>query len=102
VPKWFFIYNHLHAVHAIASCNAAEMAMGMLLEADQSPVDPQGDERGLPREGHYLAAGQARLELPDFASITDGTAVVVPVTVVDRNGTEVVRADITCWVTAVR
>lgn len=33
VPKWFFVYNHLHTVHAIASCNAAEVAMGMLMEA---------------------------------------------------------------------
>ena len=27
VPKWFFVYNHLHTVHAIASCNAAEIAI---------------------------------------------------------------------------
>ena len=33
VPKWFYVYNHLGTVHAIASCNAAEMAMGMLMEA---------------------------------------------------------------------
>ena len=33
VPKWFFVHNHLHTVHAIASCNAAEIAMGMLMEA---------------------------------------------------------------------
>ena len=33
VPKWFFVYNHLHTVHAIASCNAAEAAMGMAMEA---------------------------------------------------------------------
>ena len=33
VPKWFFVHNHLHTVHAIASCNAAELAMGMLMEA---------------------------------------------------------------------
>jgi acyl-coenzyme A thioesterase PaaI-like protein len=33
VPKWFFVHNHLHTVHAIASCNPAEMAMGMLMEA---------------------------------------------------------------------
>src|ERR1700760_2734091 len=33
VPKWFFVYNHLHTVHAIASCNAAEIAMGMAMEA---------------------------------------------------------------------
>jgi hypothetical protein len=29
----FFVYNHLHTVDAIASCNAAEIAMGMLMEA---------------------------------------------------------------------
>ena len=42
---------------------------------------------------------QARLEPPDFASITDGTELTVPVQVLDRTGTEVVHADITCWVT---
>jgi len=41
----------------------------------------------------------ARLEPPDFASITDGTELTVPVSVLDRTGTEVVHADITCWVT---
>jgi uncharacterized protein DUF4442 len=25
VPKWFFVHNHLHTVHAIASCNAADI-----------------------------------------------------------------------------
>jgi acyl-coenzyme A thioesterase PaaI-like protein len=68
VPKWFFLYNHLHTVHAIASCNAAEMAMGM----------------------------------PDFTSITDGTELVVPVSVIDRARTEVVHADITCWLKPAR
>jgi hypothetical protein len=42
---------------------------------------------------------QARLEPPDFASITEGTEIVVGVQVVDRTGAEVVHADITCWVT---
>jgi Domain of unknown function (DUF4442) len=42
---------------------------------------------------------QARLEPPDFTSITDGAELVVPVSVVDRAGTEVVHADITTWVT---
>jgi Domain of unknown function (DUF4442) len=45
---------------------------------------------------------QARLRPPDFTSITDGTEVVVPVQVLDRAGTEVVHADITCWVTPAR
>jgi acyl-coenzyme A thioesterase PaaI-like protein len=42
---------------------------------------------------------QARLDPPDFISIVDGTEIVVPVSVVDKSGTEVVHADITCWVT---
>jgi acyl-coenzyme A thioesterase PaaI-like protein len=102
VPKWFFIYNHLHTVHAIASCNAAEMAMGMLMEATVPTT-----HRWIPKAMtvQYLEKAttslraQARLAPPDFASITEGVDLVVPVSVVDRSGTEVVHADITCWVT---
>ncbi|OBG20187.1 thioesterase [Mycolicibacterium celeriflavum] len=102
VPKWFFVHNHLHTVHAIASCNAAEMAMGMLMEATVP-----ASHRWIPKAMHveYLdkattsLRAQARLAPPDFSSITDGADVVVPVSVVDRAGTEVVHADITCWVT---
>jgi hypothetical protein len=42
---------------------------------------------------------KARLDPPDFDSITDGVELVVPVSVVDKSGTEVVHADITTWVT---
>jgi cytochrome oxidase Cu insertion factor (SCO1/SenC/PrrC family) len=42
---------------------------------------------------------RAELDPPDFNQITDGVDVVVPVSVTDRNGTEVVHADITTWVT---
>jgi hypothetical protein len=42
---------------------------------------------------------QARVDPPDFGTITDGTEIVVPVNVVDKAGVEVVHADITCWVT---
>ncbi len=42
---------------------------------------------------------RAELDPPDFSQITDGVDVVVPVSVTDRNGTEVVHADITTWVT---
>jgi len=102
VPKWFFVHNHLHTVHAIASCNAAEMAMGMLMEATVPTT-----HRWIPKAMNvqYLAKATtslratARIELPDFASITEGTDLVIPVSVVDRDGTEVVHADITTWVT---
>jgi acyl-coenzyme A thioesterase PaaI-like protein len=106
VPKWFFVYNHLHTVHAIASCNAAEVAMGMLMEATVPP-----SHRWIPRSMtvQYLQKAttallaRAELEPPDFTQIRagrQGMDVVVPVSVTDRSGTEVVHADITAWVTA--
>jgi acyl-coenzyme A thioesterase PaaI-like protein len=96
------VHNHLHTVHAIASCNAAEMAMGMLMEATVPT-----SHRWIPKAMNvqYLAKATtslratAHLDLPDFDAIREGTEIVVPVNVVDRSGTEVVHADITTWVT---
>lgn len=102
VPKWFFVHNHLHTVHAIASCNAAEMAMGMLMEATVPTT-----HRWIPKSMNvqYLQKATtslravARVDPPDFDAIGDGAELVVPVSVTDRSGTEVVHADITTWVT---
>jgi acyl-coenzyme A thioesterase PaaI-like protein len=96
------VNSHLHTVHAIASCNAAEMAMGMLMEATVPTT-----HRWIPKAMtvQYLAKATtslratARLDPPDFSSITEGAKIVVPVSVTDRSGTEVVHADITTWVT---
>jgi acyl-coenzyme A thioesterase PaaI-like protein len=105
VPKWFFVYNHLGTVHAIASCNAAEMAMGMLMEATVPTT-----HRWILKATtvHYLEKATtslraiARVDQPDFGAIDQGAELVVPVTVTDRHGVEVVHADITTWVTPVR
>ncbi len=102
VPKWFFVHNHLHTVHAIASCNAAEVAMGMAMEATVPST-----HRWIPKSMtvQYLAKAttslRARAEFtpPDFDAITDGAELVVPVSITDRAGIEVVHADITTWVT---
>jgi acyl-coenzyme A thioesterase PaaI-like protein len=102
VPKWFYVYNHLGTVHAIASCNAAELAMGMLMEATVPTT-----HRWIPKSMtvQYLEKAttslraQARLAPPDFAAITEGDEVVVPVNVFDEAGAEVVHAEITTWVT---
>jgi acyl-coenzyme A thioesterase PaaI-like protein len=103
VPKWFFVYNHLHTVHAIASCNAAEITMGMLMEATVPT-----SHRWIPKSMNvqYLEKAttslraQARLDpVPDFGVITEGAEITVPVAVVDKSGAEVVHAEITCWVT---
>ena len=104
VPKWFMVYNHLHTVHAIAACNAAEVAMGMLMEA----TVPRS-HRWIPKAMtvQYLEKActslraRAQLDVPDFTQITEGVELVVPVSVTDRSATEVVHADITTWVTPV-
>ncbi|WP_428350012.1 hotdog fold domain-containing protein [Mycolicibacterium sp.] len=105
VPNWFFVHNHLRTVHAIASCNAAEMAMGMLMEATVPTshrwIPKAMSVRYLHKATTSLRA-TARIEPPDFAAITEGTEVVVPVSVADRNGTEVVHAEITTWITPSR
>jgi len=102
VPKWFLVHNHLHTVHAIASCNAAEMAMGMLMEATVPSTHrwiPKGMTVSYLAKATTSLRATARLTPPDFTSITEGADVVVPVSVTDRRGVEVVHADITTWVT---
>ncbi|MFC8042739.1 hotdog fold domain-containing protein [Nocardia sp. NPDC057353] len=102
-PKWFGIRNHIGTFHAIAACNLAEVAMGMLSEATVPTT-----HRWIPKamRVEYLAKAETGLravaelaEIPDFAAITEGAEVVVPVSIYDANGVEVVHADITTWVT---
>ncbi|WP_167105989.1 hotdog fold domain-containing protein [Mycobacterium sp. DL592] len=105
IRKWILTYNHLRTVHAIAMCNAAEMAMGMLMEATVPTT-----HRWIPKamDVQYLHKATtslracARLDPPDFAAITEGAEIVVPVSAYDRAGTEVFRAEITTWVTPAR
>jgi len=102
-PKWFGIRNHLGTFHAIAACNLAEVAMGMLCEATVPAT-----HRWIPKAMNvqYLAKAETGLravaflaEIPDFGAVTEGRELVVPVSIYDRDGVEVVHADITTWVT---
>ncbi|MCX4093164.1 hotdog fold domain-containing protein [Nocardia sp. alder85J] len=102
-PKWFGIHNHLGTFHAIAACNLAEVAMGMLCEATV-PTSHRWIPKGMAVQ--YLTKAESGLravatlrELPDFAALSEGTDLVVPVAILDKSGTEVVHADITTWVT---
>ncbi|MGB0436348.1 MAG: hotdog fold domain-containing protein [Mycobacterium sp.] len=102
VPKWFFVHNHLRTVHAIASCNAAEMAMGMLMEATVPTTHrwiPKAMSVQYLQKATTSLRATASIDPPDFTGITEGIDIVVPVSVTDRSGTEVVHADITVWVT---
>ncbi len=102
-PKWFGIQNHLGTFHAIAACNLAEVAMGMLAEATVPTT-----HRWIPKAMNvqYLAKAETGLravaklpEIPVFATQTEGSELTVPVSIFDKHGLEVVHADITIWVT---
>jgi acyl-coenzyme A thioesterase PaaI-like protein len=102
-PKWWGVQNHIGTFHAIAACNLAEFAMGMVAESSVPST-----HRWLPRsmQVQYLRKAETGLRatavldpLPDFNAITDGQDVVVPVAITDKAGVEVVHADITIWVT---
>ena len=102
-PKWFGIHNHLGTFHAIAACNLAEVAMGMLSEATV-PTTHRWIPKGM--NVQYLTKAESGLRavatldpIPDFDTVTTGTEVVVPIAIYDKSGTEVVHADITTWVT---
>ena len=77
-------------------------AMGMLMEATVPT-----SHRWIPKAMtvQYLAKATtslratARIDVPDFAAVTEGLELVVPVSITDRSGAEVVHADITTWVT---
>lgn len=104
-PNWFGVHNHLGTFHAIAACNLAEAAMGMLMEATTPTT-----HRWIPKAMNvqYLTKAKTRLtahadlvEPIDFDTLTERRDVVISVRVCDTSGAEVVHADITTWVTPV-
>lgn len=100
-PKWWGVHNHIGTFHAIAACNLAEIAMGMLAEATV-PATHRWLPKGMTVE--YVAKAETGLtavaelaELPEFGAA--GAELDVPITISDRNGKPVVAATITIWVT---
>jgi acyl-coenzyme A thioesterase PaaI-like protein len=100
-PKWWGVHNHIGTFHAIAACNLAEITMGMLAEATVPPT-----HRWIPKAMNveYLAKATTALHataevepLPEFGD--EPFELIVPVSVRDDAGKEVVHADITIWVT---
>jgi acyl-coenzyme A thioesterase PaaI-like protein len=100
-PKWFGVHNHIGTFHAIATCNLAEIAMGMLAEATVPST-----HRWLPKgmTVSYVAKAETSLrcvaelpEIPEFGD--DGFDLPVPVAVYDKDGKPVTEGVITIWVT---
>ena len=95
--NWWLLHNHLGTVHAIASCNLAEYAMGVLAEATVPP-----SHRWIPRgmRVDYLAKATTDLHaVATFATqpVFDGerSDVDAEVAISDDGGREVVHATIT-------
>jgi acyl-coenzyme A thioesterase PaaI-like protein len=96
-PKWWGVHNHIGTFHAIAACNLAELAMGMLAEATIPPT-----HRWIPRAMtvDYLAKATTSLhaiaQLSPLPTFTNAPLdLPVPVLIHDKSGTVVVRATIT-------
>jgi acyl-coenzyme A thioesterase PaaI-like protein len=93
------VQNHIGTVHALAVANLCELAAGMVTEVTV-PTTMRWIPRGMTIE--YLRKAEthitvtARLDKNEW----NGTAenIGVPVSAVDDNGTEVVRAVITMYV----
>ncbi len=92
------VLNHIGTVHAIAACNACEMAFGFTMEA------------GLPKHLRWIPKGMtvrylkkcatdltANCQFPQIKTLTPGDH-IVPVVVTDTNGQIVLEADITVYV----
>ncbi|MEE4627103.1 hotdog fold domain-containing protein [Pseudomonas alliivorans] len=95
VPFRKEITNHLASVHAIALCNAAELAGGMMTEVS-IPAGARWIPKGMTVE--YLAKAKTSIH-----AIADGSEIdwassgdkVVPVDIFDENGVKVFTARIT-------
>ncbi len=96
VKKHRAVHNHIGTVHAIACCNMCEMACGVMIEAS------------LPKHLRWIPKGmtvqylkKAGTDLRAVCQLDGDFAVgdnVIPVSVLDTAGVEVVHADINMYV----
>lgn len=95
LSKRWSVTNHIGTVHAIAMCNAAELAGGVCLDVS---LDRRFRWIPVGMEVKYLKMAKSNLravcEYPEFKSIQAGD-VVMPVSLLDMNEVEVFHADIT-------
>lgn len=99
LPKRRAVQNHIGTVHAIAMCNACELAGGMATE-----ITIPKDMRWIPKGMTVQYLKKAETDLRAIARIESapqsGPAyeLIVPVDVQDKSGQVVMHADITMWV----
>lgn len=97
------VENHIRTVHALAMGNLCELAAGMVTEVT-IPTTMRWLPRGMTIE--YLRKAESDTTATARFSKTEWSGgpenVAVPVSVVDANGTEVVRAVITMYISPKR
>lgn len=94
--NWWLVHNHLGTVHAIASCNLAEYAMGVLAEATVPST-----HRWIPLGMTVEYRAKAATDLTAVATFAtppsfgeDREDVEAEVAITDRDGVEAVHATI--------
>lgn len=94
------VHNHIGTVHAIALCNLAELAAGVMTDASLPP-SMRWIPKGMTVEYLAKARGTMRaVATPDIAIVAADAGYALPVTVEvdDAAGTTVFRARIDMWV----
>lgn len=94
------VHNHIGTVHAIALCNLAELAAGVMTDASL-PASMRWIPKGMTVE--YLKKAKGTLHgvaTPDLPLVESATAYDLPVSVqvTDEAGDAVFRAKIAMWV----
>lgn len=95
------VKNHLGTFHAIACCNLAELVAGTTMDASLPRTHrwiPKGMRVQYLSKATTDLVGTARIEDLNELSADESRDVVVPVDITDVNGTVVVHADITMWI----
>jgi len=98
MQKRHAVLNHLGGIHAIAMCNMAELAGGMVTD-----VTIPGTHRWIPKgmTVDYLQRADSDLravaELEFLPALGDSAEIPVTVEVFNANGEAVVRAVIRMW-----
>jgi acyl-coenzyme A thioesterase PaaI-like protein len=96
------VTNHIGTVHAIALCNLAEFAGGLMTDVS-IPASMRWIPKGMTVEYLGKANGTMRaVATPDVTPVEAGQGYELPVTVVvtDPGDTPVFRAKINMWVSA--
>jgi len=94
------VHNHLGTVHAIALCNLAELAAGVMTDATLPP-SMRWIPKGMTVEYLKKATGTMHgVATPDVPLVESASGYELPVTVVVKNdaGEAVFRASIGMWV----